>query len=202
VQDNVSLGKFHLVGIPPAPRGVPQIEVTFDLDANGIMNVSAKDLGTGNEQKITITSKTTLSKDEIEQKVKDAEAFADKDKETKELIEARNQADNLIYTAEKAVKELGDKVSQKQKDAIDEAKEKLREAMKGDDLKAIEEATEEFSKAIHEVTQMMYQEIAAKQQAEQAQQAGPTPGAEAGTGASDAPVDDGDVVDVEYEEVD
>ena len=201
VQDNVALGKFHLVGIPPAPRGVPQIEVTFDLDANGIMNVSAKDLGTGNEQKITITSKTTLSKDEIEQKVRDAEAFADKDKEIKELIEARNQADNLIYTAEKAVKELGDKVSKKQKEAIEDAREKLREAMKGDDLKAIQDATEDFSKAIHEVTQLMYQEIAAKQQAEQAQQAGPTPGAEAASGGASEPEDD-NVVDVEYEEVD
>ena len=203
VQDNVSLGKFHLVGIPPAHRGVPQIEVTFDLDANGIMNVSAKDLGTGNEQKITITSKTTLSKDEIKQKVKDAEVFADKDKETKELIDARNQGDNMIYSAEKAIKELSDKVTKKQKDAIDDAKEKLREAMKGDDLKAVQDATEGFSKAIHEVTQLMYQEIAAKQQAEQAQQAGPTPGAGSASSDDDAQgPDDSDIVDADYEVMD
>ena len=202
VQDNMTLGKFHLVGIPPAPRGVPQIEVTFDLDANGIMNVSAKDLGTNHEQKITITSKTTLSKDDIEQKVREAEDFADKDLETKELIEARNQGDNLIYTAEKAVKELGDKVTTKQKEAIDDARDKLREAMKEDDLKAIQDATEEFSKAIHEVTQLMYQEIAAKQQAEQAQQAGPTPGASTGASSDDDGPDDSNVVDADYEVVD
>ena len=206
VQDNNTLGKFHLVGIPPAPRGIPQIEVTFDIDANGILKVSAKDMGTGNEQNITITSKTTLTKDEIEQKVREAEDFADKDKAKQELVQARNEADNLIYSSEKAIKELGDKVSDKEKGDIDAAKVDLREAMKSEDLETLKEAIEKFGKAIHGVTEKMYQEIAAKQQAEQAQQAGPTPGAGAATGDAGSSgaqqPDEDNVVDADYEVVD
>lgn len=163
---NTTLGRFQLVGIPPAPRGMPQIEVTFDIDANGIMNVSAKDMGTGKEQKVTITAPNKLSKDEIDQKVKEAEAHAEEDKKQQEEIEIRNNADSMIYTSEKTLDELGDKVNADQKSNIEGLVKELRELIGGDDLNAIKSKTEELTKAVQEVGAAIYQQA----QQEQAQQ--------------------------------
>jgi len=165
-QDNVSLGMFNLTGIPPAPRGVPQIEVTFDIDANGILNVTAKDLGTGREAKIAITASTKLSKDEKERMVKEAEQFAEQDRKRKEEAEARNNADSMIYTAEKTVKELGDKLSQDLKDSIDKATKELRETLGGKDVEKIKAKTEELGKALQAAGSAVYQQ-AAQQYAQQ-----------------------------------
>jgi molecular chaperone DnaK len=173
--DNVSLGRFHLLGIPPAPRGIPQIEVTFDIDANGIVEVSAKDLGTGRQQKITITATSNLSQDDIERKIKDAQKFADEDKQKREKIDVLNHADSMIYTAGKTLEELGDKVTQEQKENINKAIETLKESMKQDDMKKIKDDTEALAKAFHQVSTDLYQKAAAEhaaQQAGQQQQAG------------------------------
>jgi len=186
--DNKTLGRFDLTGIPPAPRGVPQIEVTFDIDANGIVHVSAKDLGTGKEQSIRITASSGLSKDEIERMVKDAESHASEDKRKREVIEARNQADGLVYTTEKALKEHGDKVDEATRKGIESAVEELKKAMDGDDADTIRQKTEALATASHKLAEVMYQ---------QAQQAAPEGGeAAAGAGKHD------DVVDAEFEEVD
>jgi len=187
--DNKTLGRFDLTGIPPAPRGVPQIEVTFDIDANGIVHVSAKDLGTGKEQSIRITASSGLSKEEIEKMVKDAESHAAEDKRKREVIEARNQADGLVYTTEKAVKEHGDKVDEATRKAIESALEELKKAMEGDDVEAIRQKTESLATASHKLAEVMYQH---------AQQSAPAEGAggEAAGGKQD------DVVDAEFEEVD
>ncbi|NJC87865.1 MAG: molecular chaperone DnaK [Desulfuromonas sp.] len=187
--DNKTLGRFDLTGIPPAPRGVPQIEVTFDIDANGIVHVSAKDLGTGKEQSIRITASSGLSKEEIEKMVKDAESHAAEDKKKRELIEARNQADGLVYTTEKAVKEHGDKVDEATRKAIESALEELRKAMEGDDVEAIRQKTEALATASHKLAEVMYQ---------QAQQSAPAEGA----GGETAGGKQDDVVDAEFEEVD
>ncbi len=165
---NTTLGRFQLVGIPPAPRGMPQIEVTFDIDANGIMNVSAKDMGTGKEQKVTITAPNKLSKDEIDQKVKEAEMHAEEDKKKQEEIEIRNNADSMIHTSEKTLEELGDKVDSDQKSKIEELIKELRDLVGGDDLAAIKTKTEELTKAIQEVGAAIYQQ--AQQEQAQAQQ--------------------------------
>ena len=165
-QDNVSLGMFNLTGIPPAPRGVPQIEVTFDIDANGILNVTAKDLGTGREAKIAITASTKLSKDEKERMIKEAEQFAEQDRKRREEAEARNNADSMIYTAEKTVKELGDKLSKDLKDNIDKATKELREAIGGKDVEKIKAKTEELGKALQAAGSAVYQQ-AAQQYAQQ-----------------------------------
>lgn len=165
--DNTTLGRFQLVGIPPAPRGMPQIEVTFDIDANGIMNVSAKDMGTGKEQAITITASTKLSQDEIDQKIKDAEMHAEEDKKRQEEIQVRNDADSMIYTSEKTLEELGDKVDKDQKEKIEALVKELRDLTGGDDLAAIKSKTEELTKVVQEVGAKIYQEA---QQAQQAQQ--------------------------------
>jgi len=157
--DNTSLGQFNLVGIPPAPRGIPQIEVTFDIDANGILNVSAKDLGTGREQKITITASTKLSKSEIDKMVKQAEEHAEEDRRRKEEIEIRNTADSLIYTTEKTINELGDKISKEQKDKVDEAVNKLKESLKGKDIQDIKQKTDELTKVIQQVGASVYQQF-------------------------------------------
>jgi molecular chaperone DnaK len=162
--DNTTLGRFQLVGIPPAPRGIPQIEVTFDIDANGIMNVSAKDMGTGKEQAITITASTKLSQDEIDQKVKDAEMHAEEDKKRQEEIQVRNDADSMIYTSEKTLEELGDKVDKDQKEKIEALVKELRELVGGDDISTIKSKTEELTKVVQEVGAKIYQ------QAQQAQQ--------------------------------
>ena len=187
--DNKTLGRFDLTGIPPAPRGVPQIEVTFDIDANGIVHVSAKDLGTGKEQSIRITASSGLSEEEIEQMVKDAESHAAEDKKKREVIEARNQADGLVYTTEKAVKEHGDKVDEATRKAIENALDDLKKAMEGDDAEAIRQKTEALATASHKLAEVMYQQAEAG--------AAEGSGGEAAAGGKKD-----DVVDAEFEEVD
>ncbi len=177
-QDNVSLGMFNLEGIPPAPRGVPQIEVTFDIDANGILNVTAKDLGTGKEAKITITAATKLSKEEKERMVKEAEQFAEQDRKKREEAELRNNADSLIYTAEKTKKDLEAKLTQDQKSKIDTAVSALKTALGGTDVAAIKTKSDELAKVLQEVGTAIYQQAAAeqakqKQQPSGTQQSGP-----------------------------
>ena len=186
--DNDTLGRFQLVGIPPAPRGVPQIEVSFDIDRNGVMNVTAKDLGTDNEQKIEITSKSNLSDDEIEEKVKEAEKHAEEDKNIREMVETRNQAESFIYATDKAIKDLGDKIDDDTKTKVEESKEKLQSAMKEDDLDGLKQALEEFQQASQAIGQMAYQQAAEEQAKNQTEGEGPE-------------VDDDNVVDVDYEEV-
>lgn len=165
--DNTTLGRFQLVGIPPAPRGIPQIEVTFDIDANGIMNVSAKDMGTGKEQAITITASTKMSQEDIDKKVKEAEIHAEEDKKKQEEIQVRNDADSMIYTSEKTLEELGDKVDPEQKTKIEGLVKELRELIGGDDIAAIKAKTEELTKVVQEVGAKIYQEAQAAQQAQQ-----------------------------------
>ncbi len=190
--DNKTLGRFQLVGIPPAPRGMPQIEVTFDIDANGIVNVSAKDMGTGKEQSIKITASSGLSEDEIQSLVKDAEMHADEDKRKRELIDARNTADSMIYTTEKSIKEAGDKLDGPTKENIEQAIEKLRKAMEDDDAGEIKRLTEELTQASHKLAEAIY--ASASQQ-----QAGASEG-DASSGSSEGSSDD-DVVDADFEEV-
>jgi molecular chaperone DnaK len=191
---NTTLGRFQLVGIPPAPRGMPQIEVTFDIDANGIMNVSAKDMGTGKEQKVTITAPNKLSKDEIDQKVREAEAHADEDKKKQEEIEIRNNADSMIYTSEKTLEELGDKVNADQKTNVEGLVKELRELIGGDDLAAIKSKTEELTKAVQEIGAAIYQQA----QQEQAQQQAEQESQGQQTGDQDS-TDGDDTVDADYE---
>ena len=185
---NKTLGRFSLTDIPPAPRGVPQIEVTFDIDSNGIVHVSAKDLGTGKSQNITIQSDSGMSKDDIDRMVKEAEAHAAEDKAQKESIEIRNNADSMVYQAEKLIKEMGDKAEAGQVDKAKAAIEKVKEALKGTDTEAIKKATEELQEPLHAIS------AAAYQQAQQAQQQA------GGEGAQQAKADD-DVVDADYTEV-
>lgn len=192
--DNTTLGRFQLVGIPPAPRGVPQIEVTFDIDANGLINVSAKDMGTGKEQRITITASNKLSKDEIDKKVKEAEAHAEEDKKRQEEIEIRNNADSMIYTAEKTIEELGEKVDAEKKSKIEELVKELREISTGDDLDAIKNKTDELTKIVQEIGAAIYQEA---QQAQQAQQE--AQGAQDSQDAQDQGKDDDETIDADYE---
>jgi len=175
--DNVSLGMFNLEGIPPSPRGVPQIEVTFDIDANGILNVTAKDLGTGKEAKITITASTKLSKEEKERLIKDAEQFAEQDKRKREEADARNNADNMIYTAEKTKKDLGEKLNQEQKNKIDAAVSALKDALAGTDADKIKAKSEELMKVLQEVGTVIYQQAAAEQAKQQGQPGQPSGGA-------------------------
>jgi molecular chaperone DnaK len=193
--DNKLLGQFDLVGIPPAPRGVPQIEVTFDIDANGIVHVSAKDLGTGKEQSIKITASSGLSKEEIERMVRDAQSHSEDDKKRKELAEARNQADTLIYATEKNLTEHGDKISEDDKTRIKEAIESLRKAMEGNDASAIQSASQALTTASHKLAEEMYKKASASAAA------GPTAGGEAGDGGRSSKPDE-KVVDAEFEEVD
>jgi len=191
---NTTLGRFQLVGIPPAPRGMPQIEVTFDIDANGIMNVSAKDMGTGKEQKVTITAPNKLSQDEIDQKVREAEAHAEEDKKKQEEIEIRNNADSMIYTSEKTLDELGDKVNADQKTKVEGLVKELRELIGGDDLAAIKAKTEELTKAVQEIGAAIYQQAQQEQAQQQAQQEsqGQQPG-------DQGPTEGDDTVDADYE---
>ena len=194
--DNMTLARFDLTGIPPAPRGVPQIEVTFDIDANGIVNVSAKDMGTGKEQSIKITASSGLSEQDIQRLVREAEAHASDDKKKQELIEARNHADSLIYGTEKSLADLGDKADAAVKSDIEGKIASLRKLMEGEDATAIKNATEELAKASHKLAEQLYQ-----QQAQQnAGAAGGQPGPDAGAGASSAGGND-DVVDADYTEV-
>jgi molecular chaperone DnaK len=185
--DNISLGMFNLEGIPPAPRGVPQIEVTFDMDANGILNVTAKDLGTGKEAKITITASTKLSKDEKERLIKEAEQFGEQDKKRAEEAELRNSADSIIYTAEKTKKDLEQKLTQEQKNRIDTAVTDLKDALAGTDMEKIKTKSEDLTKVLQEVGTAIYQQAAA----EQAKQKTP-PGGEPPTGDSGKVVDSED----------
>jgi len=171
-RDNKTIGKFHLTDIPPAPRGVPQIEVTFDIDANGILHVSAKDLGTGKEQKITITASSGLSKDEIEKMRKDAEAHADEDQKHREEVETRNEADSAVYRSEKMLKETGDKISGDDKAKIEKAVAEVKEALKGSDGAAIKSAAEKLNEAWQAVSAELYKAAAAKAQAEKGQPGG------------------------------
>ena len=171
-KDNKSLGMFHLDGIAPAPRGVPQIEVTFDIDANGIVHVSAKDLGTGKEQQITITSSTNMSKEDIDKAVKEAQAYAAEDKKRKEEVDTRNGADQLIFQCEKAMSDAGDKITQADKDTVQPKIDALKEALKGTNIDDIKAKQEELQKAFYAISEKMYQQAAAQQQAAQGQ-AGP-----------------------------
>ena len=201
--DNITLGRFQLTGIAPAPRGIPQIEVSFDIDANGIVNVSAKDLGTGKEQKITITSSTKLSEDEINQKVKEAEMYAEEDKKRKEGVEAKNQAEAMIFETEKQLGELGDKVTADEKAKINSAKEALQEALKGDDTDDIKAKTEALTQAFYPVSSRIYQEAQAQQQAAGAAGAGAAgAGPQAGADSSSSQGPAGDTVNADYEVVD
>ena len=194
--DNMTLARFDLTGIPPAPRGVPQIEVSFDIDANGIVNVSAKDMGTGKEQSIKITASSGLSEQDIQRLVREAEAHASDDKKKQELIEARNHADSLIYGTEKSLADLGDKADAAVKSDIEGKIASLRKLMEGEDATAIKNATEELAKASHKLAEQLYQ-----QQAQQnAGAAGGQPGPDTGAGASSAGGND-DVVDADYTEV-
>jgi molecular chaperone DnaK len=192
--DNKTLGRFELVGIPPAPRGVPQIEVTFDIDANGIVHVSAKDLGTGKEQSIKITASSGLSEEEIQRLIKEAELHTDEDKKRKEMVETRNQADNLIYSTEKSLNELGDKVDAATRSNIESAVADLRGVMDSGDKQAIETKMQALTQASHKLAEQMYSQ--ASQQQAGAQQ----PGAEDAAGAAAGTADE-DVVDADYEEV-
>jgi molecular chaperone DnaK len=185
---NKTIGRFELVGIPPAPRGVPQVEVTFDIDANGILHVSAKDLGTGKEQSIRITASSGLSDEEIEKMVKDAEAHAAEDHKKRELVEVRNQADGLAYTTEKSLKEHGDKVDEATRNSIQQALDELKKVMEGEDVEEIKQKTEALATASHKLAEAMYKEGQAAE------------GAAAGEEAA-GPAEEG-VVDAEFEEVD
>ena len=172
--DNRTLGRFDLVGIPPAPRGVPRIEVGFDIDANGIVHVSAKDLGTGKEQSIKIQASSGLTEQEIQKMVKDSEKHAEEDKKKKALVEARNKADNTIYSVEKTIKELGDKVSAEEKKRAEEAIQKVRNIMSGSDAEAINRATEELISASHKIAEELYKQQTAGQTETSASQPPPS----------------------------
>ncbi len=198
--DNKTLGRFELVGIPPAPRGMPQIEVTFDIDANGIVHVSAKDLGTGREQSIKITASSGLSEEEIKKMVQDAEAHAEDDRKKRELIDAQNQADSMIYMTEKSLKENADKVDSSVKSSIEAALSKAKSAKDSNDLSAIKAATEELQQASHKLAEAMYQQSSTGQGAGPGPEegAGPQPGGFGGAGQAKP---EEDVVDADFEEV-
>lgn len=186
--DNISLGRFQLTGIPPAPRGIPQIEVTFDIDANGIVNVSAKDMGTGKEQKITITASTNLSSDEIDKKVKEAEQFAEEDKRKKEEIEIKNNADNMLYQTEKSMSELGDKITPEEKEIINNKKDNLKKALESNNIEEIKSKLDELTKEFNKLAEKIYQQTAnTQQQAQEPNESNPQAD---------------DVVDADFEVVD
>ncbi len=199
--DNKSIGRFELVGIPPAPRGVPQIEVTFDIDANGILNVSAKDLATGKEQSIRIQASSGLSEEEIKRMEEEARLHAEEDKKKRELVEARNQADSLIYTTEKSLKELGDKVDAATRDDINQKIEALKKAMEGDDVDAIKKAQDELMQASHKIAELLYQQTQAGAGAGAAGAAGAGAAGGQAEGQQGKGGDDDDVVDADFEEV-
>ncbi|MBQ4102123.1 MAG: Hsp70 family protein, partial [Oscillospiraceae bacterium] len=173
--DNKTLGVFHLDGIPAAPRGVPQIEVTFDIDANGIVHVTAKDLGTGKEQDITISSSTNMSKDEIDKAVKEAEQYASEDKKRREAVETKNAGESVVFQLEKSLNELGDKVSADEKKPVEDAIAELKEALKGEDVEAIKAKTEAAEKAFYPIASKIYEQAAAANQAQNAGAAGADP---------------------------
>jgi molecular chaperone DnaK len=199
-RDNKTIGKFHLTDIPPAPRGMPQVEVTFDIDANGILHVSAKDLGTGKEQKITITASSGLSKDEIEKMRKDAEAHAEEDKKRRDEIEQRNEADNAVYRSEKMLKDNAEKISGSDKSKIEDAVKEVKEAIKGGDASVIRTASEKLNEAWQSVSAELYKAAAEKARASKAQdqpgpEAGGEPKSEDKKGKDEGPIIDAEVVD-------
>src|SRR5438132_531322 len=199
-RDNKTIGKFHLTDIPPAPRGTPQIEVTFDIDANGILHVSAKDLGTGKEQKITITASSGLTKDEIEKMRKDAEAHADDDKKRREEIETRNEADNAVYRSEKMLKESADKISGDDKGKIESAVNEVKEALKGSDASAIRAAADKLNEAWQAVSAELYKAASEKARAGRGQPGGGQPGAgpeDGGEGRRGEKKEEGPIIDAE-----
>jgi molecular chaperone DnaK len=197
-RDNRTLGKFHLVGIPSAPRGVPQIEVTFDIDANGIVNVQAKDLGTGKEQKITITASSGLSKDEVDRMMKEAESHSDEDKKRRDEIEMRNRADQAVYGAERMLKDTGDKLSASDKQAIEQSIEGLKKAIEGQNADAIQKALDALTAAQHRAAESLYRQTqGAGAPGGGASGAGSAPGGSAGAGASGSSQAQGDVIDAE-----
>ena len=195
--DNKTLGRFELVGIPPAPRGVPQIEVTFDIDANGIVHVSAKDLGTGKEQAIKIESSGGLSEEEVEKMVNDAEQYADEDKAKRESVEVKNQAETLIYSTEKSVSELGDKLPEEDKTKIEACTEQLKKSVEADDIEAIKSDIEALSQASHKMAEMLY-----SQQQETQESQDPGDGSDKqSNGEEKSGKEDEDIVDADFEEV-
>jgi molecular chaperone DnaK len=190
-RDNRTLGRFHLVGLPPAPRGVPQIEVTFDIDANGIVNVSAKDLGTGKEQKITITASSGLNKDEVDRMMREAESHAEDDKKRREEIETRNRADQAVYAAERMLKDTGDKLPASERMTVESAIEELKKAVSGTDIAAINRAMEQLTSAQHKAAEALYKQAQTPGGADQSGAPRGDGGAEPSTGAKD------DVIDAE-----
>lgn len=196
--DNKTLGRFILDGIPPAPRGVPQIEVSFDIDANGIVNVLAKDLATGKEQKVTITASSGLSSEEIERMVNTSKKFAEEDKKRKELAETRNQADTLIYSSEKTLRDLGDKISGDKKEDVQKAIQELKDAVAGDDISRIKTASEKLSNTLHQVSSSLYEQVRKEQEAA----GGTATGGTGGQGRPGSGAGDDGVVDADYEVVD
>jgi molecular chaperone DnaK len=201
-RDNKTIGRFHLTDIPPAPRGVPQVEVTFDIDANGILHVSAKDLGTGKEQKITITASSGLSKDEVEKMRRDAEAHAEEDKQQRDSIETRNEADSSVYRSEKMLKDTADKISADDRSKLEKAINDVKEALKGTDTAAIKSASERLNEAWQAVSTELYRAASEKAREGKAGAAGGAPtetgteGAGAGEGKDTGePIIDAEVVD-------
>ncbi len=192
-RDNRTLGRFHLVGIPPAPRGVPQIEVTFDIDANGILNVAAQDKATGKQQNITITASSGLMKDEIERMVKDAETHAAEDATRKQEIEVRNQTDSLVYSTERTLTEHGAKLTEADRKAIEEALAAAREALKSEDVERMKRAQETLTRASHKLAEVMYREAQG-----QTQQPAGGPGAD---GRATSGPKEGEVVDADFEDL-
>jgi molecular chaperone DnaK len=190
-RDNRTLGRFQLVGLPPAPRGVPQIEVTFDIDANGIVNVSAKDRGTGKEQKITITSSSGLSKEEVDRMMRDAESHAEEDRKRKEEIETRNRADQAVYGAERFIQESGGKLPAAEKSSIDSAIEALKSALSANDVAAMTGAMEQLTQAQHKAAEVLYRQAGAQGGGASGEGETSAPGEGAGDGAQ------GDVIDAE-----
>jgi molecular chaperone DnaK len=198
-RDNRTLGKFHLVGIPPAPRGIPQIEVTFDIDANGIVNVSAKDLGTNKEQKITITASSGLSKDEIERMTKDAQSHADEDKKNREKIESRNRLDGMVYSTEKILRENKEKVGAAETSAVETALSRAKSVLgnSSSEPSELDGALEELTRASHRLAEVMYQKSA------QTPPPGGAPGAEPkGEPRADGAKKEDEVIDAEYVDMD
>ena len=192
-KDNHKLGTFDLHGIPPAPRGVPQIEVTFDIDANGILNVSAKDLGTGKEHKIEIKASSGLSDDEVKKMVREAEMHASEDQNRRKLIDLRNQADNMAYQAEKSLKEHGEKVDAASRSEVEQAINRLKDAQKTEDVSAIEKAIENLTSVQHKIAEAVYKNAGA------AGAPGAAPGGPSADGGSSAKGGKDDVIDAEYE---
>jgi molecular chaperone DnaK len=193
-RDNRTLGKFHLVGIPPAPRGVPQIEVTFDIDANGIVNVSAKDMATSKEQKITITSSSGLSKDEIDRMSKDASAHAEEDRKYREEVEAKNRADSLVYNTEKLLKENREKISETDAKSIESAIEDCKRAISEGGADRINSAVEQLTSATHKLADVLYRQAGA--------QTPPSAGAAGGGPSAESKPAEGEIIDADYVDVD